>query len=162
MKEIKSLVVDPKTGEIETTINDGDRIVRKRSTDLLNETVSFNQSEYFAKIYTNVLPEVIAELSPQECKLLLALVQYLRKDSGVLKQKNGRPITVEGISRTSKIGKRTVERAIAGLKEKDIIQSVKRPQGRYLLLNPYVIMNGRRIDKTSLDIFYKSRWANRK
>lgn len=157
----RAFVVDPESGEVSTEIFEGDRIVRKRSTEYLDETIEFNRDEAFGKIYTDILPEVIEVLTPQECKLLLTLIQYLRKDSGVLKYKNGKPVTVDNIVNKSKTAKRTVERALAGLREKDILQSIKRPQGRFLLLNPYVVMNGRRIDRTCYDIFYRSRWAAR-
>ena len=158
---MRALVVDPESGEVSTAIFEGDRIVRKRSTEYLDETIEFNRDEAFGKIYTNILPEVIEVLSPQECKVLLMLIQYLRKDSGVLKYKNGKPVTIDNIVNKSKASKRTIERALAGLRKKDILQSIKRPQGRFLLLNPYVVMNGRRIDRTCYDIFYKSRWATR-
>lgn len=160
-RELKGVVIDPISGEVNNEIYVGDRILRKKSDDYLNETVEFNVSETFGKIYFDILPDVIEALTPQECKLLLILMQYLRKDSGVLKYKNGKPVTIDNIVKSSKTAKRTVERALQGLREKDIVQSIQRPQGRFLLLNPYVVMNGRRIDRTCYDIFYRSRWAVR-
>ena len=120
-----------------------------------------NNKKTFAKISFDVLPDVIDALNPQECKMLFVLMRYLRKDSGVLKYKNGKPVTIDNIVNSSKIAKRTAERAMQGLRQKDIVQSIHRPQGRFLLLNPYIVMNGRRIDRTCYDIFYKSRWATK-
>ena len=159
--DLKGVVINPETGEINNEIYEGDRIVRRKSDDYLNETVELNVSETFGKIYFDVLPDVIEALTPQECKMLFILMQYLRKDSGVLKYKNGKPVTIDNIVKSSKTAKRTAERALQGLRDKDIVQSIRRPQGRFLLLNPYVVMNGRRIDRTCYDIFYKSRWAVR-
>jgi hypothetical protein len=160
-KPIRAYVVDLESGEVSNTLYEGDKIIRQRSVDYLEETIEFNRGDTFGKIYTDILPEVVDVLTPQECKLLLQLVQYLRKDSGVLKFKNNKPVTMDYIINQNKTAKRTVERAMAGLREKDIVQSIKRPQGRFLLLNPYVVMNGRRIDRTCYDIFYRSRWAAR-
>ena len=160
-KPIRAYVVDLESGEVSNTLQEGDKIIRQRSVDYLEETIEFNRGDTFGKIYTDILPEVVDVLTPQECKLLLQLVQYLRKDSGVLKFKNNKPVTMDYIINQNKTAKRTVERAMAGLREKDIVQSIKRPQGRFLLLNPYVVMNGRRIDRTCYDIFYRSRWAAR-
>ncbi len=159
--ELKGVVINPETGEVDNELYEGDRIVRKRSDQYLEETVEFKISETFAKVSFDVLPDVIDALNPQECKMLFVLMRYLRKDSGVLKYKNGKPVTIDNIVNSSKIAKRTAERAMQGLRQKDIVQSIHRPQGRFLLLNPYIVMNGRRIDRTCYDIFYKSRWATK-
>lgn len=156
----EGMVVDINSGEAIDEIHEGDRIVRKKSSEFLSDSVAVNNGAYFAKIYTHVLPYVIEGLSGSECKLLLWLLPYLSHDSNILKCKNGVPVTREFIvTNVSGYSRSAAEKALSGLCKQDLLQSIKRPQGKIYIVNPWVFMNGKRVDKTCYDIFYKSKWA---
>ena len=157
--EATGFLINAETGEIKTEVFEGDRILRDKSFDFLSNTVEVGKNDYFVKTFVGVLPKVLDVLTPTECKMLLTLLKYLSKDSGVLNHSNGVPVTKEHLLKAYKSSIATAERAIKGLCDKDIIQAIKRPQGRILLVNPYVVMNGRRVSQTCYDVFYKSVWA---
>lgn len=157
----KNLIMDVETGEIIGELNEGDRIIRGKSTLKLQTTIGVNSDTEFIKLYKNSIKMLANEcdLTKEEYRLCLNLLDYIRYESGVVAYENGKLLTRDDMQRLFNIKERTLDRAIDGLTENKIIAKVKCGKEINFLVNPYIFMRGTRINKTLYDIFKKSKWC---
>lgn len=146
-------------GEVIDQINEGDRIVRKASTEYLFNTIEINMNQDFVKVYTARLLDVANELNGSESALMMILIGFIQYNTGILTHKNGRPVTRECISRLIEKELVTVDRLIDGLNKKQIIGKHRTGKTVCFTVNPFIFMKGNRVNKTLAKFFENSRWA---
>lgn len=142
-------------------LNEGDRVLRKKSIDFLKNTDELQKTEMYVKFFLKSASVLAREkLSSTEIAVCLEMLQYIRYDTGYLAYENGVKLTLDDIKRkcdfTSNI---SVVRAVDELVNKKIFAKVKTGKENNYLVNPYIFMRGARVNKTLSKTFEYSRWA---
>lgn len=159
MGDVVALVVNPDTGEVNNEIRQGDRIIRKKSTEYVQDTIELLPDEPYVKTYTRPMFELSKSLTGTEMQLVHFLLQYLSFESGVLKHPNGRFLARSYIAMETGLSERTVDRLLHGLKDKRVLARTTSGREVQYFMNPYLFMRGKRINKTLHEMFKNSRWA---
>lgn len=169
------LIVDSETGEILAKVHPGDRltITRKNSLEALermkrmrmqepreSETEPVPNAQFF-KVFREVVRKVVEEcnLTAAEFSVFLYLSSNLRYQSNVAKHSNGELITKETVEAELPLSRATTHRAINGLIRHGLIVEAKTEEGKVFIVNPFVCCVGDKINKTTFDLFRKSKWA---
>jgi len=154
------IVVDTDTGAITGEIQQGDRIVRSTSIDKYINSIELNKNEPFIKIFSNVLFDLSEDLTGKESLFLYYLIQYINYDDGIL-EKNRQLLTREIMIQETKQTERTIDRLLLSLVEKEILGKHKTGTKKFAyIVNPFIFMKGKRINKTLYELFKKTKWAN--
>lgn len=147
-------------GEILTTMQDGDRIIRGSSIAAFAELESAPQGETFTKLYHKVIPLLVeCNLSAAELMIFMHMAVNLRYLSNVAKYPNGKLLTRANIQNDLNLSEITVKRSVYRLIKVGLIVEATTIEGRVFIVNPFVVMVGERISKTVYDLFRKSQWA---
>ena len=157
--EVKVLTVDPKTNKPIGALYEGDKVVRKQTTDYLQDTVVMLPDEPFVKVHTRILTDLAKTLSGTEMTVLIYLLQFISYESGVLKHSNGKLLTKSFIMSDMDIPKSTTNKVLKSLADKLIIRATSNGKDIEYIANPYLFMRGKRINKTLYDLFKDSTWA---
>ncbi len=161
VNEPVALVVSPETGEVTNEIYEGDRIIRKKTTDFLVETIEIGKNEKFTKIFDNTLLALSDEnMTGKQWKILILFINYFKYDSGLIAFDNGNPVGAEDVIELTGMSRKTVFDAINKLCEKKIISKTKVGFDIKYYGNPFIFCKGRRINKTLHTMFSKSKWTN--
>ncbi len=161
-REVKGLVVSPNTGEITGEIHEGDKIIRKSSFKKNMEEIKVGEGENFIKMFESILDILIeVDLSVSQTKVLLAMIKYLRYESGLVAFPNGEPLYATHFSEILHIPERTIFKAIEVLVQYDIIAKNRRKNEIKYYVNPFIFLKGRIINKTLLSMFRKSKWISK-
>lgn len=149
-----------KNNPIKVELYQGDRILRKKSIDYLNNNIELNKDEQFIKLYVKAI-DILAEqeLNGNEYKMCIKLLQYIRYDSGILAYNNGNSLTTDDIVKITKLARTTVWRVLKTLQDKQILGKHKTGKENCFTVNPYIFMRGMKINKTLHQFYKKSRWA---
>lgn len=157
---MSKILIDSETGQVLTTLNDGDRIVRASSSESIAAFETIPQGESFTKLYQQIVPTLVnCDLSAAELMLFMHLAVNLRYKSNVAKYSNGRLITRENLQSDLKMSEPTVKRSIRKLIYFGLIVEAKTIEGNVFIVNPYIVMVGDKINKTVFELFRKSKWA---
>ena len=150
-----------KKSRVYTELNEGDRIVRKKSIEYLKNTDELQKTEMYVKFFLKSASVLAREkMSSTAMSVCLEMLQYIRYDTGYLAYENGIKLTLEDIKSKCKfISSVSVIRAIDELVDKKIFARVKTGKENNYLVNPYVFMRGARVNKTLSKTFEASRWA---
>ena len=142
-------------------LNEGDRIVRKKSIDYLKNTDELQKTEMYVKFFLKSASVLAREkMSSTAMSVCLEMLQYIRYDTGYLAYENGIKLTLEDIKKKCEfISQTSVVRAIDELVNKKIFARVKTGKENNYLVNPYIFMRGARANKTLSKTFETSRWA---
>lgn len=147
-------------GEITNEIYEGDRIIRKETIDYFNETIEIGKGEKFYKVWECAKVELDDELlTGSQWRLLNMMGHYIQYQTCLLTFSNGVPLTLEHISQIMNMPERTTFRAIEGLVKKKIIGKFKIGHEIKYYMNPFIYMKGKRVNKTLISMFGKSKWA---
>ena len=158
-KKPDRFVCDYETGADAGEMYPGDRIVRKQSADYLQRTVELMRDEPYTKIYNRPMFSLAKSLSGSEMQMVYFLLPYLSYESGMLKARNGQPLTRQQISDKTGLSINTVDRLLQGLKKVQVIgRNVVGREVQYFM-NPYLFMRGKRINWTLRDMFQNTDWA---
>ena len=166
MSELRAQVVDIQTGEIIHKIHEGDRFkiikAKHKAKENSNEepTLYINDEEPFIKVFTKPLFELSKSLSGTESQFVNYLIQYIRYNTGTISYSNGKPVTRAAMSKDTGLNKKTVERLINSLVDKEILGKHKTGRCITLTVNPFIFMRGHKINQTLYEFFANSRWAN--
>jgi len=154
------IICDPETGEKIDELNTGDKIVRAKTQEYLKSTVEILPNATYIKTYLRPLAMLSESLTGPETYMVYYLLQYLSYESGILVHQNGRTLSREYITEETGQSERQVDRTIERLKEKEVLKKVV-GAGRQVcfLMNPWLFMRGKRINKTLYELFKNSRWA---
>lgn len=153
------VVYDFATGEKLTELYEGDRILRKQTAEYLADTVELLPNETYVRLYSRPMFELAKTLTGAEMQFVYYLLSYLSYESGMLRQKNGKPLDRDRMCRDTGLSARSVDRMLASLKEKQVIgRNVTGREVQYFM-NPYLFMRGKRVNKTLHAMFCRTRWA---
>jgi hypothetical protein len=147
------------TGDIVDEINDGDRIVRKASTESFINTIEINMNQDFIKVYTARLMDVASELNGPESAMMMMLIGFIQYNTGILTHRNGKPVTRECVVRLVEKDIVTVDKLLDSLNKKQVIGKHKTGRTVCFTVNPFIFMKGNRVNKTLAKFFENSRWA---
>ncbi|MDD4565724.1 MAG: hypothetical protein PHE79_09670 [Eubacteriales bacterium] len=155
-------ITDEDTGEI-TYLEEGDRIIKANSLKYLrelNNRVEPPKDEDFLKLFNLALPQLTSiGLSVPESRVFFYLLENVRFESNVAKHNNGRLITREHISDDLQMPISNIHRSIVKLCNRGMIAIAKIDIGKVFIVNPFIAMRGKSIDKTTYDLFKNTRWA---
>ena len=142
-------------------LNEGDRILRKKSIDFLKNTDEIQKTEMYVKFFLKSASVLAREkLSSTEMSVCLELLQYVRYDTGYLAYENGSKLTLEDIKRKCDfISNTSIIRAIDELVDKKILAKVRTGKENNYLVNPYIFMRGARVNKTLSKTFENTKWV---
>jgi len=87
------------------------------------------------------------------------LLPYLSYESGMLKHPNGQPLHRLYIAKETGLSINSVDRILQKLKENQIISRNVTGQSVQYIMNPWLFMRGKRINKTLYEMFKNTRWA---
>lgn len=121
-------------------------------------------SEHFSKIYYDELKYVKDQygLSSAEKNLLLSLAPYLMWETNLLvDEDSGQPLSQNELVDKLEINKTTMIRNVKGLYEKKLLCPFTYKKKKYFMINPYIMYNGKRIDKFIVDVFKLMGYINR-
>lgn len=156
-------VVDLDTGVIIAEYRPGDRIVRKESVDALkskSDLIETPSGEKFIKLYNGSIVHLIGcKFTSAEYDAILFLATNLRYQSNVAQYFNKKLITRNDLKRELSISDATVKRVISKLIKEGLLVEVQSTAGKVFVLNPYVFHVGDTINKTTHDLFKKTKWA---
>ena len=159
MKKTIDLVVR-ETGEVTGSLNEGDRIIRKKSEEYLKSTIEILPEAAYIKTYIKPLSQLAEVSSGPEMLLIYYLLQYLSFESGIVSHSNGRIITRSYIAQELQQSERQVDRTLDKLKEREVLKKVMGARREVtIILNPWLFMRGKRINRTLYEMFKNSRWA---
>ena len=154
------IILDQATGEILGNLDEGDRILKKKSLDHLADTITIPKEETFKKMYDQSIRAVIdCKLSGADYAIMLYMASNLRYQSNAVQHPNGRLITRETLTSEMGLNKETVKRAIRSLISQGIIVEVDSTVGKVFVVNPYIFNVGDKISKTMHDLFKGTQWA---
>lgn len=163
-RKIASYSVDI-DGNIIDVIYEGDRVKVTRGTSLeylrkQEEKVKVPKGEAFVKIFNSAFPQLSScGLGATESRVFFYLLENIRYDSNVSKYGDGTLITREALSQDLGLPISNVHRAVTNLCQKGLIAITKINVGKVFIVNPFVAMRGKTIDKTTYDLFKKTKWA---
>jgi hypothetical protein len=165
LNELRAKVIDVQSGTVTHEINEGDtlRIIKgdkkfkKKADD--EPKVSINDEEPFIKIYTKPLFELSKSLNGTESQFVNYLIQFIRYNTGILAYDNGKPITRVTMAKDTGLSKKTIDRLINSLTDKEILGKHKTGRCTTLTVNPFIFMRGHKVNQTLYEFFINSRWA---
>ena len=142
-------------------LNEGDRVLRKKSIDFLKNTDEIQKTEMYVKFFLKSASVLAREkLSSTEMSVCLELLQYVRYDTGYLAYENGSKLTLDDIKRRCDfVSSTSIVRAIDELVGKKILAKVRTGKENNYLVNPYIFMRGARVNKTLSKTFENTKWA---
>lgn len=160
---MSKVVVDTDTGEVVTEIKLGDRIVRAKTIEYLNNTQEW-KIEHFYKGNLAEIKKWMKELSPNEKAILFTVSPYVGYEDCCLKHENGNMISFDDIVELSGLSRSTVSETINSLLAKDILYKGKNGKERQYFVNPWLFAKGNRINKVLKTMFrnYRVRVINKR
>lgn len=158
-RKVTRVMLSPETREEIGVMREGDRILRKETDDYLRSTQEILPDEPYIKTFNRIMFAVSNGLTGAELQMAYAIAPFLSYESGMLKHKNGQPLTRHYIAEYTGLSIQTVDRILQGLKEKQVIgRNVVGREVQYFM-NPWIFMRGKRVNNTLHDMFKNSRWA---
>jgi hypothetical protein len=151
-----SYVVSKETGEVTTEMNPGDRIIRAKSIQYLEQHRTDTcewKIENFYKGNTAEIQKLMRELTVYEKAFLFSIATYIGYEDCCLKYSNGKDITTEDLVEISGMNRSTVFEVINSLVNKDILYKGKNSKNRQYFMNPWLFCKGQRISKVLKTMF---------
>lgn len=165
-------VIDAETGAISDGMFEGDWIFRKKQREYLEKNsdeiengriYNFGQDEKFSMLSSYSAKQLANEkLTGAEYRMLLLMISNTNYKSGLVTLGNNHDITVEWLTKTLKISKKTTENCLKTLIDRGIIAQNITNHRTQFFFNPYIQYKGRWINKTLYDMFKSTDWAKNK
>lgn len=152
-------ILDTDNGEIVGELNFGDKIVRAKSIDYLNDTIELGEGEIFAKIYLKPMFALARNLNGTEAQFVNYLMYYISYTSGILAHENGKPLRRQTMSMETGQDLRTIDRILNSLIEKQVIGKHKTGKTVIFTANPFIFMRGKRVSETLYKLYQNTKWA---
>lgn len=165
MDKSSRIVICSKTGEIDTVLSEGDRIVRKASTRAANEKKEKDKSfmswnvENFIKANIPEMQLLLKELSSSEKAFLFSISPYISYEDCHLQYRNGVDIGTSDLIDITGMSRSLVYEMINSLVQKDILYKGKNSRNRQFFVNPWLFSKGNRVNRVLRTMFknYKIR-----
>jgi hypothetical protein len=154
-------VVDFTDGELTHYIHSGDslRITRKESKDSFNDIIQLNKKEDFIKVYLKPMMLLSKELSSAECTILFYVLQYLNFTNGMLMETKLEPLRRSTMAQEMLQSERNIDRLLNSLVAHEILVKIICGKRVSYLVNPFIFMRGKMINKTLLGMFIHTKYA---
>lgn len=168
MNELRAQVIDIQTGKITHEIKEGDtfKIIKgnkkpkkKKEGEIEEPKILINDEEPFIKVYTKPLFELSKSLNGTESQFVNYLIQYIRYNTGTIAYSNGKPVTRAVMAKDTGLSKKTIDRLINNLVDKEVLGKHKTGRCNTLTVNPFIFMRGQKINQTLYEFFVNSKWA---
>ena len=148
----ESYVVNKSTGELTCELHKGDKILRDKTTEYLNNTDEWKLKNFY-KGNSDELNLLIPELSDRENLFLLRMAQYVGYEDNCLKFGNGQELQIDNFIKITGFGRSTVFKVLNRLEKKDIIYKGSNSKGTQYFINPWLFCKGNRINKVLKTMF---------
>ena len=154
-------IVEELCGRRIVALNDGDRVVRKRSIEHYKKRLAENNKPSKARSYTNVLADKFTMINIDELKLLigaldvsekaflLSISPYVGYGDCCIKKGDGTSLNVKDIMDASNMSRSRVYEIIASLIDKNVLYKDKRGY----FVNPWLFYRGSKINGELKDMF---------
>ena len=120
-------------------LDDGDRILRKGVLEYLKDTADIKY--HFIKINPKIFDKYCKKYS-----ILPYLTCHIGYMDNICCYDNGKIIRLKDLSKVCEVSETTIKRQLKGLIADDIIHKVSyKKNQKYLMINPYLAMRGKRI-----------------
>ena len=133
-------------GEIETTIQPGDRLVRKRSSDFFMENEEWNPEQNFIKVFPEALKDVAHILSGTEMLIIIHMMPYISYQTGMLTKTGNNddryPVTQKDIESITSLSKSAVGTLMESLVTKRVYSRNRIGKSYQYFANPYIFFKG--------------------
>ena len=144
-------IVD-ENGEIVGSLNEGDRIIRKKSVDMLCDTQVWD-IKHFYKGNIDEVRKQNGNLDVYEKALIYSIATYIGYEDCCLKHDNGKQLDFDGIVGISGMSRGKVSSTMNSLVAKDIMYKGKNSKGIQYFVNPWLFCKGKRINKVLKSMF---------
>lgn len=145
-------IVNLDTGEIVTKLEEGDRVVRNSSRELLNTTYKI-VTKNFVKINVDEVMALLPTLSKSEGSVFLNLIPYISYRTCCLQYSNGREVNLDTIVSITGMSKPTVIGAVEGLISKDVLYKGRNSKSNQYFVNPWIANKGMIANKVLQQMF---------
>lgn len=154
-------VVDFTEGELTHYINQGDslKIIRKESKDSFNGVTQLNKKEDFIKVYLKPMMLLSHELSSPECTVLFYALQYLDFTTGMLMESKIQTLQRSTMAKDLLQTERNIDRLMNALVSHEILMRGVCGKNTFFLVNPFIFMRGKMVNKTLVSMFAKTKYA---
>jgi hypothetical protein len=145
-------------GEIIGELNDGDKVVKKETTEYLGKTEVWKiENFYMGNI--DELQKWMNDLTTMEKAFLFSIVPYISYEDCCLKYPDKTDMGTEDLVKISGLSRGKVYEVIDSLKKKDIIYKGENSKSRQYFLNPWLFCKGLRLNRVLRTMFknYKIR-----
>lgn len=168
--------VNAETGEIicetedRTIISDGQLTSSEKAFKEHIEKYQddFNEDQPFVKCFTNISLQLVKQLSPIECKILIALTSFVCYEDCMIRQDgriNRDILSVQDLAKILNMKYDTLQRIIRSLNIKGVLAILKVGAGdgskktkKALIVNPYIYVRGTSVKRTTLSMFDSTIW----
>ena len=161
-------VIDTDTGEKLHDFEEGDRLVKKKQIDFLEQYDVWKVNSFY-KGNIDELKEVSKDLTIAESGFLFKILPYINYRDCLLCYSNGKDINQEDLAEITGMSRSQVYRTLESLISKDILYKGKNSKSFQYFVNPWLFVKGNEINKVLKSMFknYKirvlnTRWKNLK
>lgn len=163
----RAYVVNSKTGEITNELFPGDKIVKvKQSEYVQNNYANFQKGKGFTKTFDSVVMPLYIKLSAKEFAIAMALKPLISYGDGILRYE-GKYATSKDISIILQEDYGNIKRNISKLIEYEVLKRIEKPselresrKKKCLVANPYIYMRGQDIETDTVKMFMNTYWAS--
>ncbi len=169
MDDESTLIVNGSTGEVITTLGEGDRlrVIREGSLKAYSKmkTVSgrydIHKGDSFVKVYNQPISELLKEdLSAVEMKLIFSAIACSNKfGSGELTYINYIKVSAEALFDMANVSRNHGYNALSRLIKKGVLAKVKVNKKIVYFGNPFIFSKGNEVEANVLDLFKDTKWA---
>ena len=120
--------------------------------------------EHFSKIYYDEINYIknTYGLSKGEKNLLLSMSPYLMWETNLLvDEDSGDPLSQTELALKLDVHRSTISRNMTGLYEKKLILIINKDKKKYIIINPFIMYSGKRIDVNIVNLFKNSGYIDR-
>lgn len=136
-------------GEIIGEMQDGDSILRKKSTEFLDTTMPWGKGMRFVKVCIDYIPKLSPILTGSALGTILALTPYIQYYSNMIAKNNGgRPLKNKDIEEIMGYSDKTVKVIMDELVDKRVLFRGRTGKSYQYYANPWIFTKGNRINKT--------------
>lgn len=156
-------VIDSETGEMTTSIYDGDHIVRKEQIEhYLKYDDKFYSGKEFVKVFPRVIPLLAKKLTAPELNFLFLVIPYVSYNDNILKCDN-KILNMKMLSEiVNTYSYNNIRKIIPSLISKDVMKQHKMEVNdineKCYIINPYIAGKGRSINRKVIELFENSDW----
>ena len=144
-------------GEIETTIQPGDRLVRKKSSDFFMENEEWNPESNFIKVFPEALNDIASQLTGTEMLVVVHMMPYISYQTGMLTKTGNNddryPIIQSDIEDITGLSKKATIVNMESLVSKRVYSRNRIGKSYQYFANPYIFFKGKYINKTLKAMF---------